>query len=68
MVRNHRGATFIFQSVYHPSSSPEFNSHLVQHGDGVKDIALTVEDARAIYEYSIAHGAVSVQIPTELTD
>ena len=32
------------------SNSPINNDHLVKHGDGVKVIALWVEDARKAYE------------------
>jgi 4-hydroxyphenylpyruvate dioxygenase len=42
------------------------NKHLIKHGDGVKDIALSVEDATAIYEYSIKNGGISVNPPTKL--
>ncbi len=44
------------------------NNHFIQHGDGVKDIALTVENSRAVYEYAISHGGVSVKAPYELSD
>lgn len=44
------------------------NKHLVKHGDGVSDVAFTVQDARAIYEHSIKGGAVSVFSPVELKD
>lgn len=44
------------------------NRHLVKHGDGVKDIAFTVEDSKAIYEFAIKGGAISVLAPTELKD
>jgi len=36
---------------------------MIKHGDGVKDIAFLVEDAKAIYEHAIAHGAGSVYPP-----
>lgn len=39
------------------------NDHLINHGDGVKDIALKVENARAAYEYAVNNGAVSVAKP-----
>lgn len=42
VIRNHEGATFVFCSVYNRNSSEEMNNHFIQHGDGVKDIALTV--------------------------
>jgi 4-hydroxyphenylpyruvate dioxygenase len=44
------------------------NHHLVKHGDGVRDIAFTVEDSRAIYDFAIKGGAVSIMGPTELKD
>jgi 4-hydroxyphenylpyruvate dioxygenase len=44
------------------------NHHILKHGDGVRDIAFTVEDATAIYDYAIKGGAVSVFPPTELKD
>ena len=40
------------------------NRHLVKHGDGVRDIAFTVEDARAIYDFAVKGGAVSIFAPT----
>lgn len=42
------------------------NHHLIQHGDGVRDIALTVDDATAIHDYAVKHGATSVHAPTKL--
>src|ERR1700749_1341177 len=33
------------------------NMRLLFHGDGVKDIALTVENVEAAYEFAVAHGA-----------
>lgn len=41
---------------------------MIEHGDGVKDIAFTVENSRAIYEHAIANGAESVKAPYELSD
>jgi 4-hydroxyphenylpyruvate dioxygenase len=37
--------------------------HVDKHGDGVRDIALWVDDARDAYEKAIARGAKSVQEP-----
>lgn len=68
VVRNHEDTTFVFCSAYNRDSSEEMNRHLVEHGDGVKDIALRVEDARAVYDYAIKNGAVSVRAPYELSD
>lgn len=45
------------------SSSP-INDHIVKHGDGVKIIALWVEDARKSYEETVKRGAKSYMEPT----
>ena len=67
-MRNHEGATFVFCSVYNKDSSEEMNKHLVDHGDGVKDISFFVENSKAIYEHAIANGAVALYPPTEMSD
>lgn len=66
--RNHEGATFAFSSIYNKDSSEEINNHLITHGDGIKDIALNVENCKAVYKHSIANGGISVSPPTELSD
>lgn len=38
---------FVFVSAYEPNDKI-FGSHLVKHGDGVKDIAFAVEDLDGI--------------------
>ena len=50
------------------TAKSEFNDHLRLHGDGVKDVAFWVDNARAAWEYSTGKGAVSEQEPTELSD
>lgn len=42
--------------------------HVHRHGDGVKDIALWVDDARTAYEKAIERGAQSAYEPTVLRD
>jgi 4-hydroxyphenylpyruvate dioxygenase len=42
--------------------------HVAFHGDGVKDIAILVEDARAAFDMAIAGGARPVLAPTALED
>jgi 4-hydroxyphenylpyruvate dioxygenase len=42
--------------------------HVRQHGDGVKAIALRVEDARAAYEAATGRGARGVAEPATVTD
>jgi 4-hydroxyphenylpyruvate dioxygenase len=42
--------------------------HVHRHGDGVRDIALWVDDARTAYEAAIERGAKSAQEPTVMKD
>ena len=42
--------------------------HLVKHGDGVKVLALWVDDARKSFEETTRRGAVAAMEPTVLTD
>ncbi len=42
--------------------------HVLLHGDGVKDIAILVDDVRAAYDKAIAGGAKSVAAPAEFSD
>ena len=49
------------------SKSP-INDHIVKHGDGVKVVALWVEDARKAYEETTSRGAKSYMEPTVESD
>ncbi|SDU26909.1 4-hydroxyphenylpyruvate dioxygenase [Polaribacter sp. Hel1_33_78] len=49
------------------SKSP-INDHIVKHGDGVKVVALWVEDARKAYKETISRGAKSYMEPTIESD
>lgn len=49
------------------SKSP-INEHIVKHGDGVKVVALWVDDARSAYEETIKRGAKSYMAPKVETD
>ncbi|WP_430614791.1 4-hydroxyphenylpyruvate dioxygenase [Flavobacterium sp. JP2137] len=44
------------------------NDHIVKHGDGIKIVALWVEDARKAYEETTKRGAKSYMEPTVETD
>jgi 4-hydroxyphenylpyruvate dioxygenase len=44
------------------ANSP-LNIHLIQHGDGVKDVAFTVDDAEKAWKYAIDRGAFSEADP-----
>jgi 4-hydroxyphenylpyruvate dioxygenase len=58
--------TFVLASPL-GSGHPE-SYRLVQHGDGVQDIALEVDDVRAAYEEAVRRGAISVAPPAALED
>src|SRR4051812_13640750 len=58
--------TFVLASPLNPSH-PEA-PRIVQHGDGVQDIALAVDDVRTAYEAALARGATGVTGPTALED
>jgi 4-hydroxyphenylpyruvate dioxygenase len=42
--------------------------HVARHGDGVRDMAFQVDDARQAWSVAMERGATSVQEPTELRD
>lgn len=42
--------------------------HVALHGDGIKDIAIVVQDARKAYEAALAGGATSISPPKDLSD
>jgi 4-hydroxyphenylpyruvate dioxygenase len=43
-------------------------AHVHRHGDGVKDYALWVDDARLAYDTAIARGAIGIQEPQVVQD
>lgn len=56
-----------FTCALNPGNA-EFAKYLETHGDGVHDIAFTVEDCRKTYELAVSRGAKSIQEPEELKD
>jgi 4-hydroxyphenylpyruvate dioxygenase len=50
------------------NSASKINEHIVKHGDGVKVIALWVEDARKSFEETTKRGAKVYMEPTVETD
>src|SRR5919204_6763578 len=46
----------------------EITRHLARHGDGVRDISLTVPDATDAYRQAVQRGARGVREPTRLED
>lgn len=63
-------ARFVFTSVIKPVSAwgRFLAGHVVEHGDGVIDLAVEVPDARAAYAYAVEHGASGIEEPHELKD
>ena len=49
-------------------SDHPISEHLKKHGDGVKVLALWVDDAYDAFEQTVSRGAVAYQEPTTLTD
>ena len=56
----------VLTSAMHPEN--EISKHVLQHGDGVKVLALWVDDARKSYAETTKRGAVGVMEPTVLKD
>jgi 4-hydroxyphenylpyruvate dioxygenase len=56
----------VLTSALHPDH--EISQHHLQHGDGVKVLALWVDDARKSFEETVKRGAVPVIEPQVLTD
>jgi 4-hydroxyphenylpyruvate dioxygenase len=57
---------FVLTTPLQPTG--EIADHLLRHGDGVKCIALTVDDAASAWEETTRRGAHSVQAPTTFED
>lgn len=56
----------VLTSAMHPDS--EISEHVKLHGDGVKVLALWVDDAASAYEETTKRGAVGVAEPAEMSD
>src|SRR5579864_4367231 len=56
----------IFTTAMRPDSP--ISKHVAEHGDGVKDIALWVDDARDAFEKAIERGAEAVSGPRVVRD
>src|SRR3970040_1050356 len=57
---------FVLSTSYSPHD--EMAAHHLLHGDGVKVIAMEVEDVEAAYRETTARGAKGVQPPAEARD
>jgi 4-hydroxyphenylpyruvate dioxygenase len=56
----------VLTTAMHPDH--EISQHVLQHGDGVKVLALWVDDARMSYEATTSRGAIGVMPPTVMQD
>ncbi len=56
----------VLTSGFDPDS--EISRHVAKHGDGVKVLALWVDDARKAWEETTKRGAVSIMEPVEMKD
>lgn len=59
--------TLVLTSPLNPGEA-KINKFLTEHGDAVYDVAFSVENAQATYDYAIAHGAKSISPPRVLED
>ena len=62
---------FVLTTAIRPDLSPDaafIAEHVHKHGDGVRDLALWVDDARDAYERAIERGAESVHEPRVMHD
>ena len=57
---------FVLTTPFNPDN--EISDHIRRHGDGVKVIALWVDDARKAYEETTKRGAKSYMEPTVISD
>lgn len=53
---------FVFRSALRPNNK-EMTEFMGLHGDGVKNVAFTVDDARTCYKLAIEKGATSIKEP-----
>ncbi|KAF7199883.1 4-hydroxyphenylpyruvate dioxygenase-like [Nothobranchius furzeri] len=58
---------YVFSSALNPGNT-EMGDHLMKHGDGVKDIAFTVEDCDFLVQQARERGAVILKEPHSLED
>lgn len=59
--------TLVFSSPLEPKHS-EIGDLVNRQGDGVRDVAFAVDDARSLWKKAVERGAKSIMEPTELKD
>uniref|UniRef100_A0A8C5BHT4 4-hydroxyphenylpyruvate dioxygenase n=1 Tax=Gadus morhua TaxID=8049 RepID=A0A8C5BHT4_GADMO len=58
---------YVFSSALNPGNK-EMGEHLIKHGDGVKDVAFTVEDCDYLVQKARERGALVVREPYTMED
>ncbi|XP_063050594.1 4-hydroxyphenylpyruvate dioxygenase [Engraulis encrasicolus] len=58
---------YVFSSPLNPGNK-EMGEHMMKHGDGVKDVAFTVEDIDYLVKKAIERGAIIVKEPHVIED
>ncbi|XP_072537236.1 4-hydroxyphenylpyruvate dioxygenase-like [Salminus brasiliensis] len=58
---------YVFSSALNPGNK-EIGQHLVKHGDGVKDVAFTVQDCEFLVQKARERGAIIIKEPRVLED
>ncbi|KAI5622102.1 4-hydroxyphenylpyruvate dioxygenase, partial [Silurus asotus] len=58
---------YVFSSALNPGNK-EIGEHLVKHGDGVKDVAFSVEDCDSLVQKARERGAIILKEPHVLED
>lgn len=64
LKQNH--LTFVLTGALTPDGP--IHSFVSQHGDGVKDVALRVDDCEQAYREAVSRGAIPIMEPTEFSD
>ena len=67
-VLSRRNVRFVLTSALTPDPTNPVAEFVARHGDGVRDIALRVEDAERAYVEALRRGARGIQEPTLLED
>jgi 4-hydroxyphenylpyruvate dioxygenase len=67
-VLSRRNVRFVLTSALTPNAEHPVAAYVARHGDGVKDIALRVEDAEKAYIEALRRGARGILEPTRLSD
>ncbi|HZG15597.1 MAG TPA: 4-hydroxyphenylpyruvate dioxygenase [Candidatus Bathyarchaeia archaeon] len=64
LKQNH--LTFVLSGALSPEG--QIAEFVKKHGDGVKDVAMTVEDCEQAYREAVSRGAIPIMEPTEYSD